>query len=151
MRKPRLIAILVVGAAGIWAGPAVSQVSSVWDGAYTVAQAERGAVKYRQECVMCHGPALEGNGEAPPLTGRFIPDWAGTSLADLFEKIQDTMPLFAPATLNSSDTIDILAFLLQANDFPAGPKTMEAGEGLKHVGFDAVRPVGSEGHAGKRH
>src|SRR5579872_4219336 len=118
MPKQMIFAGLMLVAVAGGATPALCQTSSVWDGAYTSAQAERGAAKYRQMCVMCHGPALEGNGEAPPLTGRFIPDWAGTSLAELFEKIQVTMPLFAPATLNSSDTADILAFLLQSNKFP---------------------------------
>ena len=130
--------------------PALCQTSSVWDGAYTPAQAERGAAKYKQMCVMCHGPALEGNGEAPPLTGRFIPDWAGTSLAELFEKIQATMPLFAPATLNSSDTADILAFLLQSNNFPAGAAELKAGDTLKLVSFDASKPAPKTSGSGKR-
>ena len=150
MRRRLLVAVLVLGAAMGSKTPAFSQTSSVWDGSYTPAQAERGAARYRQECVMCHGPALEGNGEAPPLTGRFIPDWAGTSLADLFEKIQATMPLFAPGTLNASDTVDILAFILRSNDFPAGPKELEAGDALKLVSFDAVKPAAKESKPRKR-
>jgi mono/diheme cytochrome c family protein len=141
-----LAALAMVG----WTVPALCQTSSVWDGAYTPAQAERGAAKYKQMCVMCHGPALEGNGEAPPLTGRFIPDWAGTSLAELFEKIQATMPLFAPATLSSSDTADILAFLLQSNNFPAGAAELKAGDTLKLVSFDASKPAPKTSGSGKR-
>lgn len=150
MLKQLIVASLALGAAGGWASPALCQTSSVWDGAYTAAQAERGAAKYRQACVMCHGPVLEGNGEAPPLVGRFIPDWAGTSLADIFEKIQATMPLFAPATLSSSDTADILAFILQANNFPAGSDELRAGDGLKLVSFDAHKPAPKDGGPGKR-
>jgi len=148
-RQMMLAGLALVVAVG-WTAPALCQTSSVWDGAYTPAQAERGAAKYRQMCVMCHGPALEGNGEAPPLTGRFIPDWAGTSLADLFEKIQATMPLFAPATLNSSDTVDILAFLLQSNKFPAGPAELQGGDTLKLVSFDASKPAPKIGGSGKK-
>jgi mono/diheme cytochrome c family protein len=132
-----------------WAAPALGQ-TSVWDGTYTAAQAARGAAQYQQKCVMCHGPVLEGNGEAPPLVGRFIPDWAGTSLADLFEKIQATMPLFAPASLSSSDTADILAFLLQSNNFPSGPGELKAGDGLRLVSFDAAKPMPRDGGAGKK-
>ena len=150
MPKRMIVAGLAVAAMAGWTVPALCQPSSVWDGAYTPAQAERGAVKYRQMCVMCHGPALEGNGEAPPLTGRFIPDWAGTSLAELFEKIQATMPLFAPATLSSSDTADIMAFLLQSNNFPAGPAELQAGDTLKLVSFDASKPAAKNGGPGKR-
>ena len=151
MRKPLIIAALAAVAAAAWTTPALSQYSSVWDGAYTAAQADRGAVKYRQECVMCHGPVLEGNGEAPPLTGRFIPDWAGTRLSDLVEKIQTTMPLFAPGTLSSTDTADLLAFILQANNFPTGPKELEAGEALKLVSFDVSKPAVKQTKPQKRH
>jgi len=150
MPKRMMVAGLVVAVIAGWTVPALCQPSSVWDGAYTSAQAERGAAKYRQLCVMCHGPALEGNGEAPPLTGRFIPDWAGTSLAELFEKIRATMPLFAPATLSASDTADILAFLLQSNNFPAGPAELQAGDALKLVSFDASKPAPKNGGFGKR-
>jgi mono/diheme cytochrome c family protein len=149
MHKALVIAVLLFGMAG-WAGPAASHASSVWNGVYTSAQAERGAGRYRQQCVMCHGAVLEGNGEAPPLTGRFIPDWAGTSLAELFEKVQATMPLFAPGTLSASGTADLLAFILQANGFPAGPKDLESGDSLKRISFDAHKPAMKEPNAGKR-
>jgi mono/diheme cytochrome c family protein len=149
MHKPLIIACLVAMAG--WATPALSQASSVWDGAYTDAQAGRGAIKYRQECVMCHGPVLEGNGEAPPLVGRFIPDWEGTKLSELFEKNQATMPLFAPGTLSASDTADLLAFILQANNFPAGARDLEAGDGLTRISFDAHKPAAKEPKAGERH
>jgi len=149
MRQPLIVACLVAMAA--WATPALSQTSSVWDGVYTGAQADRGAVQYRQECVMCHGPALEGNGEAPPLVGRFIPDWEGTKLSELFEKIQATMPLFAPGTLSASDTADLLAFILQANNFPAGPQDLQSDDRLKRISFDARKPAVKEPQAGKRH
>ncbi|HEY2009177.1 MAG TPA: cytochrome c [Rhizomicrobium sp.] len=153
MRKPLMIAGLVIAnlaAAAAGTTPALSQTSSVWDGAYTGTQAERGANKYRQECVMCHGTALEGNGEAPPLVGRFIPDWEGTKLSDLFEKIQATMPLFAPGTLSASDTADLLAFILQANNFPAGQKDLASGDSLNRISFDVRKPVETEPKTDKR-
>jgi len=140
MRTRLTIALL----AAIWADPALAQGASVWDGVYTAAQADRGAAKYKQACVMCHGPVLEGNGEAPPLVGRFIPDWTGTKLSELFEKIQVTMPLFAPGSLSNAETGDVLAYILQANNFPAGQKELEAGDGLKRVSFDDSRPAMEE-------
>src|ERR1700683_4557906 len=114
--------------------------TSTWDGVYTDAQAQRGSSKYVQ-CAMCHGAALEGNGEAPPLTGRFIPDWADTTLADLFDKIQTTMPLYAPGTLSAGDTTDLIAFLLKANNFPAGGNELSSSiDALKTIRFDAAKP-----------
>jgi mono/diheme cytochrome c family protein len=151
MQNRLIVAVVALGAAAAWSMPAVSQPFSVWDGSYTAGQAERGAARYRQQCVMCHGPALEGNGEAPPLVGRFIPDWAGTSLADLFDKIQATMPLFAPGTLNSSDAADILAFILRTNNFPTGPKDLQAGDALKLISFDVAKPAVNDAAPGKRH
>jgi quinoprotein glucose dehydrogenase len=129
---------LLLAAAAILAttSAALGQTASVWDGVYNDAQAERGGVKYAQTCAMCHGRDLEGNGEAPPLVGHFIPDWNGTPLSDLFEKIQTTMPLFAPGTLSADDTADILAFLLKANSFPSGAKALEPGSGLKSINFE---------------
>jgi mono/diheme cytochrome c family protein len=115
--------------------------ASTWDGVYTEAQASRGASLYQGTCAMCHGPTLEGNGEAPPLVGHFMPDWQGTTLADLFEKIHDTMPLFAPGTLKPESTSEILAFILQSNGFPAGVTPLAAGDGLKSVNFDVAKPM----------
>jgi S-disulfanyl-L-cysteine oxidoreductase SoxD len=135
---------LLLAAAAILASTsaALGQTGSVWDGVYSDAQAEHGGAKYAQECAMCHGRDQEGNGEAPPLVGHFIPDWNGTSLADLFEKIQTTMPLFAPGTLSANDTADVLAFLLKANGFPSGAKALEPGDGLKLINFETAPHAG---------
>jgi len=143
MNRNRLAGILLVGASLALTMP--TWAASTWDGVYTDAQAAHGADRYKQVCAMCHGPALEGNGEAPPLVGRFMPDWEGTNLSDLYDKIHDTMPLFAPATLKPEDTGDILAFILQANGFPSGAMPLAAGDGLKSINFDvsksAVKPM----------
>jgi mono/diheme cytochrome c family protein len=114
--------------------------ASTWDGVYTDAQAAQGAASYKATCAICHGPVLEGNGEAPPLVGRFMPDWEGTNLSDLHEKIHDTMPLFAPGTLKTEDTTNILAFILQANGFPSGATPLAAGDALKTINFDVAKP-----------
>ncbi|HEY2010204.1 MAG TPA: cytochrome c [Rhizomicrobium sp.] len=115
--------------------------ASTWDGIYTDAQAARGAERYKAACAMCHGPALEGNGEAPPLVGRFMPDWEGTNLSDLYDKVHDTMPLFAPGMLKPEDTSDMLAFILQANGFPSGAAPLATGDVLKTISFDVAKPV----------
>lgn len=122
---------------------------SVWDSVYTDAQAERGAGQYGQHCAVCHGAALEGNGEAPPLTGEFIPDWAGTTLADVYDKISVTMPLNAPGALRPQISADILAYILKANEFPAGAKELGAtADALKDISFTA-RPPAKGGAARK--
>ena len=115
------------------AGPAMA--ASTWDGIYSDEQAARGATRYQAVCAMCHGTDLQGNGEAPPLVGRFMPDWEGTTLADLSEKIRETMPLFAPGSLSPGDTGDIIAFILKSNGFPAG-SSLPSGAVLKSIRFD---------------
>jgi mono/diheme cytochrome c family protein len=113
---------------------------SVWDGVYSTAQADRGRGEYLQHCIMCHGASLEGNGEAPPLTGEFIPNWAGTTLGDLYDKISVTMPLNAPGTLNPGTAADILAYLLAKNNFPASASELGSRDSFGAVSFDAVKP-----------
>ncbi len=56
-----ILALTVIAVAGL------AQASrSVWDGVYTDAQAKRGQALFEQNCVSCHGPALEGDGEKHP-------------------------------------------------------------------------------------
>jgi mono/diheme cytochrome c family protein len=69
---------------------------SVWDGVYTDVQAERGGVQFQQHCARCHGANLAGTFETPPLVGRFIPYWAGTTLDALFDYVSTAMPLDRP-------------------------------------------------------
>jgi mono/diheme cytochrome c family protein len=147
----KLVVAVVIAIGAISPSGAFSQtVKSTWDGVYTDAQAARGSPKYAQ-CAMCHGPSLEGNGEAPPLVGRFVPDWAGTTLADLFYKIQTSMPLYAPGTLSAGDTTDLIAFVLKSNNFPAGATELAPSvDVLKTVSFDVVKPVPKLRGAGTR-
>src|SRR5262245_42339619 len=42
--------------------------TTVWDGVFTGAQAERGQSAYRERCQSCHGEKLEG-GVGPALAG----------------------------------------------------------------------------------
>ena len=101
------------------------QSASVWDGVYTEQQASRGQTLYSQECASCHGAALDGSGQAPPLAGAdFKGNWNGQSVDDLFEKVKTSMPADQPGKLSREQNADILAFLLGFNGFPAGPKDL---------------------------
>jgi hypothetical protein len=72
---------------------------SVWDGVYTDAQAERGHTLYMQNCSRCHGADLSGTFEIPPLVGRFMPYWSGSTLYALFDYVSTAMPLDHPGAL----------------------------------------------------
>ena len=59
---------------------------SVWDGVYTTDQAKRGADLYAKSCASCHGDDLEGEGQAPQLSGSdFTSMWNKQVVDDLFE------------------------------------------------------------------
>ena len=116
-----------------------AQARSVWDGAYTEDQAARGATAYQQNCARCHGATLAGTFEIPPLTGRFVPYWSGSTVGALFDYISTAMPLGRPGSLSPATNADIVAFILKSNNFPAGAKEMSA-DGLKAIRFDAVKP-----------
>lgn len=114
---------------------------SIWDGVYTDAQADRGKGQYGQHCAVCHGLALEGNDLSPPLTGEFIPDWAGTTLDELYDKIETTMPLNAPGTLRPTIAAEIMAYILRENNFPAGQKELSSTPAdLSPINFDVTKP-----------
>lgn len=92
---------------------------------YTAEQARRGRSQYTQTCSSCHGDDLSGSGQAPPLVGQtFLLHWEGRNIADLLGKIT-TMPPNSPGSLSPETYLDIAAFLLQTNDFPAGQEELK--------------------------
>jgi len=116
--------------------------ASVWDGAYTTAQAKRGEALYGNLCANCHGEALDGVGQTPPLSGDdFKANWNGQSVDDLFEKIQTTMPAGSPGTLSREQNAGIVAYILKSNGFPAGAKELPADqEALEKIRIEAAKP-----------
>jgi mono/diheme cytochrome c family protein len=117
--------------------------SSVWDGLYTQAQAERGEAAYRQVCASCHGDTLEGQGQTPSLVGPdFTSNWNGMPVGDLFDKIQMTMPADRPGQLSKDQNAQILAYILKSNKFPSGSQDLSGGgDGLKGIRFEAEKPT----------
>lgn len=104
------------------------QARAARDGVYTAAQAKRGEAVYRTGCVACHGETLAGD-IGPPLAGQgFLGIWARQPLSDLFDKIQSTMPADQPGTLTRPQVADVLAYVLQANQFPAGREELGSAE-----------------------
>ena len=100
------------------------------DGVYTSVQAGRGETMYRAECAACHGTTLGGD-LGPALAGQnFISAWGAQPLSNLFDKIINTMPEDAPGTLTRPQVADIVAYTLQANQFPAGPIELDAGDAV---------------------
>lgn len=131
------LAAMVALAAG---APALSKGSQ--SGVYTAAQADEGARVYATQCAMCHGTRLEGTVETPGLVGKFVANWAGRPLGDLFDYIARAMPQGSPGRLTPQDNARLVAFILRANSAPAGDAPLPAdGTALRRVTFDAVGPT----------
>jgi S-disulfanyl-L-cysteine oxidoreductase SoxD len=115
---------------------------SVWDGIYSSAQAARGESAYAKDCASCHGAKMEGKNQAPPLAGtEFMMNWNGTSVGDLFDKMQTSMPGDQPGRLSPGANAEILSYMLKANQFPAGERDLESDLAkLKQIRFEADKP-----------
>lgn len=121
------VAAACVLAAGISASLAGAQEPaakrSIKDGVYTELQANRGEREYGRTCEHCHGAGLEGDSakEIPPLVSDpFMRNWNGKSLKELFDLLSRSMPADNRGSLSARTYTDLIAYLLRANDAPAG-------------------------------
>jgi cytochrome c len=103
-------------------GQTASEATSIWDGVFTTAQAERGRAAYTGPCDRCHGSNLDGAAvdpdtlPAPPVAGpKFLRKWDGRSLAALYEYTRATMPTNNPGFLTEQEFVDIIAYMLAAS------------------------------------
>ena len=120
---------------------AAAQTRTVWDGVYTDAQAERGRASYQQSCVGCHRDDLRGDNTAPSLVGEsFTFLWGDMEVGELSARIQKLMPPQGPGSLPAQTYIDIVAFMLQKNAFPAGSVELSANPAALHILITASRP-----------
>ena len=120
-RGAPVVGLLACALAGSFSFAAYAQQPrTVRDGVYTDAQAKRGQALYAEKCAPCHGATLGGD-TAPPLVGNdFMGDWSSQTLADLADKIKNTMPADDPGKLTLRQSADLVTYILQAGKFPAG-------------------------------
>jgi len=92
---------------------------------YTEPQAKLGFLKYLGNCAMCHGTHLEGR-SGPSLKG---PNWANAkadySVGEVFTVVSQQMPATSPGSLEHEEYVDIMAYLLQQNGYPAGSTALQ--------------------------
>jgi mono/diheme cytochrome c family protein len=128
--------VVIVSAAGL-ATTLAQAPATVLDGVYTAAQAERGHAAYESRCVQCH-EGLEADG--PDLMAKaFLDRWREDKLEPLFTFIKTTMPGNTPGSLDERVYADILAFILEAHDLPAGKSE------LTPAMVGSIQLVGPEG------
>jgi hypothetical protein len=106
---------------------------TVWDGVYTLAQAERGMKSYDSNCRRCHSAGSEAINPESRLRGNgFMERWREDDLEGLFSWIRTTMPRLDPGSLSANTYVDILSYLLQVNGFPVGSEELSV-DGLEGI------------------
>ena len=126
VKRRAVLALLPIAAISIIAAtaqqPAQPRLArTTWDSVYSVAQAGRGESSYAKTCARCHGATLGGGDEASPLNGSaFLGNWNGQTVGDLQKRILETMPTDTVGIYDRKLVTDVIAFLLKANNFPAG-------------------------------
>lgn len=121
--------------------PVIHVPDSIWDGAFTTEQADRGRFLYNAQCAMCHGDDLiSEDGYSPDLTGfSFTSRWHDVSIDDRRIRIQTTMPQGNPNSLSDQETLDIIAHILRQNRYPAGEHELLPGEHLEGLIIEPPR------------
>ena len=110
---------------------------------YNEEQALKGRDLYNEHCASCHGAALEGQGSLPLSGATFRARWADDrhSVDDLFYIIRTLMPYGQPATLSKQEYIDIIAYILMVNGYPAGAQPLPSDPPiLKRMTIKAQQP-----------
>lgn len=133
---------LVLGVSAV-ALKAQTAARNAWDGVYTADQATQGKAIFADKCATCHGADLNGAEMAPPLVGAtFMGDWVGQSVDDLFTRIHSTMPANDPGSLSNVQTAQVLSYILQVNQFPAGTTALPGDDAaLGQIAITAEKPA----------
>ena len=151
-QPPGLVPNRVAGLGDPVAPPAGDPVSQY----YTEEQATRGRAHFLRNCAVCHTavPLITRDMVPPeagfyrtehtfvPLGGAFVRKYP--SMYHLFRRIRDTMPAGRPSAVSPTAKLEIIAFLLKAHGFPAGPAPLALDIAalkrmpLNEQGFDVV-------------
>ena len=95
----------------------ISRAAELPPASFLPSQAARGEKLFGETCALCHEPGtLVGQG--------FVENWSDRRVYDLYALVRSTMPLDRPGQMKETEYLDIIAYLLQANKFPSGPKDL---------------------------
>ena len=101
------------------------------DGVYTKAQADGAKAQFEKVCAECHAftvAAKKKEKDLPLGDEPFTKNWDGKPLGELVSLIVLTMPNDGSAVVSETEAVDLVAYVLQQNGFPAGstPLTKES-------------------------
>ncbi len=138
-------ALLVLWTLSVVAAGATAQAArTVWDGVYTTEQATRGRQAFVRSCGGCHRDDMSGGDDSEPaLRGpHFAGKWDGAPVAALYDFIANNMPRSKPGSVPLQDCVDIVAYILQSNEMPAGEAALTTSlAALDAITFTATRPT----------
>ena len=116
--KPGTGFVLVLTLLCVGAAVAAQAERSVWDGVYTENQALRGQSTFKTICAACHD-------EADFSGPSFLQGWEASTVLDLFQLLQKTMPMDNPGSLRPQDYADVISYFFRANQIPAGKDELD--------------------------
>lgn len=91
---------------------------------FTAEQAELGRKTYEEKCAFCHAPDLNGRA-GPALRGKFFAAPShGYKLRDIFKIVAENMPATSPGSLSHEEYVQVMAYILLNNGYPAGDTAM---------------------------
>jgi hypothetical protein len=93
------------------------------DGVYTKPQADAAKAPFDKICAECHPFTVAAKKKAKdvPLGDEpFFENWTGRTLGELITTIALTMPNDGSAVVSDAEAVDLVAYILQQNGFPAG-------------------------------
>jgi S-disulfanyl-L-cysteine oxidoreductase SoxD len=93
---------------------------------YTDAQADAGQTVFASQCAICHGDRLEGK-VGPALAGEqflSVSQYQELTAGFLYKLMSRQMPKNAPGSLSKTEYLDVLAYILKMNGYPAGPRQL---------------------------
>jgi mono/diheme cytochrome c family protein len=123
----------------------------IWTGVFSAAQAQRGKATFETSCSGCHGADLAG-GRGPALGGvPFRTKWNNESVARLVRLIMETMPRGDPGSLSETAALEIVAYVLAENAFPAGASDLVMSRLEDDVTIVPKVPVANAGVANFTH
>jgi cytochrome c553 len=108
---------------------------------FTPDQAARGKTIFTTTCAACHGADLTGASGPALKSDLFLNHWLEGSLDALFARVKSMPP--NRANLGDNAYVDLVAFLLEANAFPAGAQELkpEATTGIQVQGKNGPAPI----------
>ena len=122
-KASRFAGILVLGLVTFGA---LGYAAAATSGDYTAQQAQAGKQVFQKNCVACHHANLQG-GAGPALKGRPFEsslEYSNMSAKQLFKFISKRMPNDDPGSLSEKQYLDVFAYLLSENGFPAGDQPL---------------------------